>query len=78
MKLQTTWNEHGKIWHYFTTPQEAKLPASRELLLMPHSASGVQLQRTLASPVELEQRLTHLIASVPSRRARQYWIYSTS
>ena len=24
MKLQTTWNEHGKIWHYFTTPQEAQ------------------------------------------------------
>lgn len=24
MKLATTWNEHGKIWHYFTTPQEAQ------------------------------------------------------
>lgn len=24
MKLDTTWNEHGKIWYYFTTPQEAQ------------------------------------------------------
>ena len=24
MKLETTWNEHGKIWHYFTTSREAE------------------------------------------------------
>jgi len=24
MKLNTTWNEHGKLWYYFTTPQEAQ------------------------------------------------------
>ena len=24
MKLKTTWNEHGKIWHYFTTSREAE------------------------------------------------------
>jgi hypothetical protein len=24
MKLQTTWNEHDKIWHYFTTSREAQ------------------------------------------------------
>ncbi len=24
MRLNTTWNDGGKIWHYFTTSQEAE------------------------------------------------------
>lgn len=39
MKLETTWNEHGKIWHYFTTSREAKAARVEGVVLNP--ARGV-------------------------------------
>ena len=39
MKLDTTWNEHGKIWHYFTTSREAE--AARVEGVVFNAARGV-------------------------------------
>jgi len=39
MKLNTTWNEHGKVWYYFTTPQEAE--AARVEGVVFYAAVGV-------------------------------------
>ena len=35
MKLETTWNEHGKIWHYFTTSREANAARVEGVVLNP-------------------------------------------
>jgi len=67
MKLNTTWNEHGKVWYYFTTPQEAQAACVEGVALMQQSASGAQLQPTIASRVERKQLLTHLTANAPLR-----------
>ena len=49
MKLETTWNEHGKIWHYFTTSREAKAARIEGVVLNPargvwRSIAGVRVQ----------------------------------
>ena len=39
MKLNTTWHENGKVWYYFTTPQEAQVARLEGVVF--HAALGV-------------------------------------
>ena len=59
MKLETTWNEHGKIWHYFTTSREAQAARVEGVVFK----AAVGLLRSIAayacSRAERKQILTH-------------------